>query len=79
MADISEVRERLERDAEGVIDLEQGLRDLHDAYVRLLESGRDRIMSLGGYCDPVGVMEQNDTDLLKVRELLALIDAHKGE
>lgn len=56
------------------IDLEQGLRDLYRAYVRLLESGRDRIKSLGGDCDPVDVMEQTDIDLRKVRDLLALID-----
>ena len=48
------------------IDLEQGLRDLYRAYVRLLESGRDRITSLGGDCDPVDVMEQTDIDLRKV-------------
>lgn len=56
------------------IDLEQGLRDLYRAYVRLLESGRDRITSLGGDCDPVDVMERSDIDLRKVRDLLALID-----
>ena len=56
------------------IDLEQGLRDLYRAYVRLLESGRDRIKSLGGDCDPVDVMEQTDIDLRKVRDLLAQID-----
>lgn len=56
------------------IDLEKGLRDLYRAYVRLLESGRDRITSLGGSCDPVDVMERSDIDLRKVRDLLALID-----
>lgn len=56
------------------IDLERGLRDLYRAYVRLLESGRDRITSLGGGCDPVDVMEQNDIDLRKIRDLPALID-----
>lgn len=27
--------------------------NLHRAYVRLLENGRDRILMLGGECDPV--------------------------
>lgn len=60
-------------------DLEQGLRDLYRAYVRLLESGRDRIMSLGGNCDPVDVMERSDIDLRKVRDLLALIDGQAAQ
>lgn len=36
---------------------------LYRAYVRLLESGMDRIRDLGGSCDPVDVMEANDVDL----------------
>lgn len=49
------------------------LRRLYVAYVRLLESGRDRICDLGGSCDPVDVMEASDIDLRRVRELLALL------
>jgi hypothetical protein len=33
------------------------LRNLRRAYVSLLEGGRDRILELGGDCDPVSVME----------------------
>jgi len=43
---------------------------LYRAYVRLLESGRDRIIELGGTCDPVDVMEANDVDLLAARRAL---------
>lgn len=74
-AGVAEALEDLEsRRNAPAIDLERGLRDLYRAYVRLLESGRDRITSLGGDCDPVDVMERSDIDLRKVRDLLALID-----
>ncbi|TIE21030.1 hypothetical protein DI041_03845 [Stenotrophomonas maltophilia] len=43
---------------------------LYRAYVRLLESGRDRIIDLGGTCDPVDVMEANDVDLQAARRVL---------
>lgn len=43
---------------------------LYRAYVRLLESGRDRIIDLGGTCDPVDVMEANDVDLQVARHVL---------
>lgn len=43
---------------------------LYRAYVRLLESGRDRIRDLGGTCDPVGVMEANDVDLQAARRVI---------
>lgn len=46
------------------------LRRLYHAYVRLLESGRDRIRDLGGECDPVDVMERNDPDLIQARRAL---------
>lgn len=39
------------------------LKALRRAYVNLLESGRDRIIDLGGTCDPVDVMERNDPAL----------------
>lgn len=44
---------------------------LYQAYVRLLESGRDRINGLGGPCDPVNVMEANDLDLQAARRVIA--------
>ena len=43
---------------------------LYRAYVRLLESGRDRIRDLGGTCDPVDVMEANDVDLQAARRVI---------
>ncbi|WP_312681313.1 hypothetical protein [Stenotrophomonas chelatiphaga] len=43
---------------------------LYRAYVRLLESGRDRILDLGGTCDPVDVMEARDIDLRAARDLI---------
>ncbi|GEM_PF-2367936 len=52
------------------IDLREPMRNLYQAYVRLLESGMDRITSLGGDCDPVDVMEANDIDLRAAREAL---------
>lgn len=45
-------------------------RELDRAYVRLIESGRDRIRDLGGECDPVDVMERSDIDLRKFRAAL---------
>ncbi len=43
---------------------------LYRAYVRLLESGRDRIKDLGGSSDPVDVMEANDADLQAARRVI---------
>ncbi|WP_329766004.1 hypothetical protein [Stenotrophomonas geniculata] len=43
---------------------------LYRAYVRLLESGRDRIRDLGGTCDLVDVMEANDVDLQAARRVI---------
>lgn len=52
------------------IDLREPMRNLYRAYVQLLESGRDRILSLGGDCDPVDVMEASDPDLRAARKAL---------
>jgi len=43
---------------------------LYQAYVRLLEAGRDRINDLGGSCDPVDVMKANDLDLQAARRVI---------
>lgn len=51
--------------------LRAALKELIRAYVRLLESGRDRIRDLGGTCDPVDVLERADPELRKAREALA--------
>ncbi|OBY91146.1 hypothetical protein A6723_024120 [Pseudomonas sp. AU11447] len=39
------------------------LKSLYRAYVRLLEAAHDRILSLGGDCDPVDKMESEDQNL----------------
>jgi len=53
------------------------LRDLIKHYVRLLEIGRDRIVELGGDCDPVDVMERSDPHLTVARRALAEYDTAK--
>lgn len=50
--------------------LRKGLKRLILAYVNLLEIGRDRIVSLGGTCDPVDVMERGDPSLNEAKALL---------
>lgn len=51
--------------------LREALRNLIRGYVNTLENGRDRIMFLGGECDPVDVMERNDIHLRAARAALA--------
>lgn len=68
-ADEAKYRARAERMAEA-------LRELDRAYVRLLESARDRIRDLGGECDPVDVMELSDIDLRKARAALSTNASH---
>jgi len=53
------------------------LRDLIKHYVNLLEIGRDRIVELGGDCDPVDVMERSDPHLVVARRALAEYDTAK--
>jgi hypothetical protein len=43
---------------------------LDKAYVNLLEAGRDKIIDLGGDCDPVEVMEKADPALRRARAAL---------
>lgn len=57
------------------LDAGIALRTLYLGYVRLLESGRDRIRDLGGECDPVDVMERNDPLLIEIREVLEALAA----
>jgi len=47
------------------------LKRLYQAYVGTLETGRDRIIALGGTCDAVDVMEAGDPALRAVRDFLA--------
>ncbi|EPM1620591.1 hypothetical protein L4P92_001751 [Pseudomonas aeruginosa] len=47
------------------------LKSLYRAYVRLLEAGHDRILSLGGDCDPVDKMESEDQNLRSAQAVIA--------
>lgn len=51
--------------------LVEALQSLYRGYVQVLELGRDRILSLGGDCDPVDRMEASDPELKKARAALA--------
>jgi hypothetical protein len=64
------VLERAEDAEDRVAELEGEVRQLMRAYVNLLEIGRDRIVQLGGTCDPVDVMESGDTALRRARAAL---------
>lgn len=44
---------------------------MNRAYVNLMENGRDRIIMLGGDCDPVEVMERGDLNLQESRTTIA--------
>lgn len=48
-------------------------------YVGQLENARDRIVSLGGECDPVDVMEARDPHLKQVREVIASVESAPDE
>lgn len=52
-------------------ELLEALKTLYRAYVSLLETGRDRIISIGGDCDLVTVMEVGDPALRHVRSVVA--------
>lgn len=62
---------RVQGDADHSVDLRQELKYMVRAYVRLLEVGRDRIVDLGGSCDPLDVMEQGDPNLIRAKRVLA--------
>lgn len=51
----------------------KALEKLSLAYVNLLEIGRDRIIALGGTCDPVDVMEAGDPSLRAARDVLGRV------
>jgi len=51
---------------------------LYRAYVNTLETGRDRIVTLGGTCDPVEVMERSDPALIAVRSFLGDVAEPQG-
>src|SRR3546814_7675027 len=60
-------------------DLLETLRNLYHAYVSTLESGRDRIVFLGGDCDSVERMEEGDPALVKARASLSRALGDAGE
>jgi len=52
-------------------ELLEALKRLARTYVSTMESGRDRIIALGGDCDPVDVMERGDPYLRIAKEAIA--------
>lgn len=48
-------------------------------YVGTMEHGRDRIIELGGTCDPLDVMDRGDPHLRHVREIIAAAEAPPQE
>lgn len=55
-------------------ELLAALEMMNRAYVNLMENGRDRIIMLGGECDPVDVMESNDPNLRESRAAIASVE-----
>lgn len=53
----------------------EALRKMNRAYVSLMENGRNRIVMLGGECDPVDVMERADPALIEAKKTLAAIQS----
>ena len=54
-------------------ELLAALEKMNRAYVGLMENGRDRIIMLGGDCDPVDVMEHSDPHLRESRAAIASV------
>ncbi|ULQ45935.1 hypothetical protein JN531_012580 [Flagellatimonas centrodinii] len=57
--------------ADDVTEAVEVLRKLKRAYVGLIESARDRIINLGGDCDPVDRMTRDDPNLTEATVTLA--------
>lgn len=68
-ADLSEL-DRLRSSNEALMKV---IRRLMNGYVSTMEAGRDRIISLGGSCDPVEVMEASDPHLAEARAALSTL------
>lgn len=74
VADFARICEEVDTEHElkmRVVRLEAGLRRFRRAYVSLMETGRDRIVSLGGSCDPLEAMEAADPELRLIDAALA--------
>jgi hypothetical protein len=69
-AGIDELKRRADAAERREAELEGELRSLYRAYVSTLESGRDRIIDLGGQCDPLETMERNDPALICAKRAL---------
>lgn len=67
---VSEAIAKLEKQRD---DLLAALEKMNRAYVNLIENGRDRIVQLGGDCDPVDVMERDDPHLRESRTAIASV------
>lgn len=68
-----------QQSAPDVAGLESALKSMVSGYMRLLQSGYDRITDLGGDCDPVDVMERDDAYLREARATLAAHRKQGGE
>jgi len=55
----------------------KALKDLARHYVLLMENGRERIIFLGGDCDPVDVMERGDPYLKQARDAIAAAESSR--
>ena len=74
VADFAKICEEVDTEHElkmRIVRLEAGLRRFRRAYVSLMETGRDRIISLGGSCDPIDAMEAADPELRLIDAALA--------
>lgn len=54
------------------------IKRLRLAYVNLMETGYDRIIALGGSCDPVDVMEAGDPAIRRVNEVIARAEGRQS-
>ncbi|WP_368647766.1 hypothetical protein ABRZ00_12970 [Castellaniella ginsengisoli] len=70
-AEIAEAKVQIEHLDRQNNALRQSLGSMIHAYVRLLDCGRDRILDLGGQCDPLDAMEASDPWLRDARAALA--------
>lgn len=59
-------------------ELLEALKRLRLDYVNLLEDGRDRIIALGGTCDPVDVMEARSPAIRSANAAIASATSAKG-
>lgn len=68
---INKLKAELKEEREKSGKLLTALKQINRAYVNLLETGRDRITSLGGECDSVEYMEAHDPNLKSARDAVA--------